>query len=136
MLFAELSAGDWLAIAGAVGGGIAAGGTALGTAIRFAFTKYAEMRAEDRKHELAVATQLAASTERIQTQAAEDNRKALEDGRNAFATLIEIQGTATKAVAALAGALDKLESAVQELRAEVTGKRTGKRRPRPAEDNA
>lgn len=135
MLFAEMTPGDWITIAGIIGGGLGTGGATIGAGLRFAWAKYGEIRAEERKHELAVAAQLTASTERVQQQAAEDNRKAMEDGRKAFATLIEIQGTAMKAVAAVVGAVEKLESAVQELRAEVTGKRAGRRRPRPPEDD-
>lgn len=134
MLFADMTPGDWITIAGIISGGIATGGGALGAGIRFAWNKYAEVRAEDRKHEVSVAAQLTASTEKLQRQAAEDNRKSLDDSRASFATLIEIQRDAIKAVAGMISATQKLESAVNELRAEVTGKRTGKRRPRPVEE--
>lgn len=135
MLFAEMTPGDWLAIAGMIGGGLATGGGTLGAAIRFAFSKYADIRKEERTHEAVIAAKFTESAEKIQQQAAEDNRKALEDGRKAFATLIEIQRDAMKAVAAVVSALEKLDASVTELRSEVTGRKSGKRRPRAADAN-
>ena len=121
MLLAEMSPGDWLAIATAVGAGISGAGVALGTAIRFGFNKYAEIRREERKHEVTIAQRFTESAERIQREAAEDNRKALENGQRAFATLIEIQGKSMEGYAALSGAIQQLETSVCELRNELGG---------------
>lgn len=133
MLFAEMSPGDWLAIAGAVGTGLGTGGGALSMAIRFAFNKYAEIRREERKHEVAIAQRFTESAERIQREAADDNRKALEESRGAFKTLIEIQRNAMESVAAVVGAVVNVETAVTELREEITGARPRKRR-RPRDE--
>jgi hypothetical protein len=124
-LFAEMGTADWLAIAGTVGAGIATGGATLAKAIRFAFTKYAEIRREERKHEQNIAQKFTESAEKIQKDAADDNRKA-------FAALIEIQRTATETVAGVSAAVAKLDAGIAELRADLADRAPRRRRPRPA----
>ena len=127
-IFAEMGTGDWLAVGGSIGTGIATAGGVIATAIRYAVGKLVEIRREERKHEAATAEKFTQTTKGIQDQAAEDNRQA-------FKALVEIQKETIKAVAEVSGTVRELSSAVNELRNELTGQREKRKRNRGRTNN-
>jgi malonyl CoA-acyl carrier protein transacylase len=118
-----MSSGDWLAVGSAVGGGFITAAGIVAAAIKFAVGKLVEIRREERKHEAAMTEKFTTTTQKIQDQAAEDNRESTK-------ALIELSKETIKAVAEVTGTVRELAGAVNELRAELTGQREKKKRPR------
>lgn len=118
-----LADADWMAVGAAIGGGLATAGGIVGGAIKYAVGKLIEIRKEERKHEASMTERFVTTTKEIQDQAAADNREA-------FKALVDIQKETIKAVAEVSGTVRELNSAVNELRHELTGVREKKKRPR------
>lgn len=112
-----------MAVGGAIGTGLATAGGIIGAAIKYAVGKLVEIRKEERKHEANMTEKFVMTTKEIQDQAAADNREA-------FKALVEIQKETIKAVTEVAGSVRELNTAVNELRGELTGHREKKKRPR------
>ena len=123
-LLAEgVSSGDWLAVGSTIGGGFITAAGIVGAAIKYAVGKLIDIRREERKHEAAMTEKFTSTTQKIQDQAAADNRAST-------AALIDLSKETIKAVAEVTGTVRELAGAVNELRAELTGYREKKKRPR------